>query len=136
MEDKKSDRLRQHPEERFSAPQHQFDLAGAAAALRQELRAGEAGHRQQTLFKHGPTTVSLFLFGHLTRLPPHRTKGVVCIQVLKGHLRITAEGKTHDLHPGHLLVLQSGVEHDVVAREESEMLLTLHLDASAANTSA
>jgi quercetin dioxygenase-like cupin family protein len=48
---------------------------------------------------------------------------------------VTAEGHVHDLHAGHLLVLAPGVEHDVFARAESHMLLTVHLDAGAANRS-
>ena len=129
MADQNSDRLRQHPKERFAAPQHQFDLDAAIAALRHELRSGQAGHRQQTLYKHGPTSISLFLFGHLTRLPPHRARGVVSIHVLKGHLRVMAEGQSHDLHGGCLLVLAPDVEHDLVAHEESEVLLTVHLES-------
>jgi quercetin dioxygenase-like cupin family protein len=128
--------LRQHPTPRFAAQQHQYDLNEVAAKLRQEFEAGEAGHRQETLYKHGPTTVALFLFGHLTRLPPHRAKGVVTIYVPEGHLQVTAEGQVHDLHAGHLLVLASGVEHNVVAREESRMLLTVHLDTSTVDPSA
>jgi len=127
MKDQNPPRLRQHPQPRFAAPQHSFKLDQAAATLKQELEAGEAGHRQETLYKRGPVSVSLFLFGHLTRLPPHR---VVTIHVLKGRLQDTAEGQANDLPAGHLLVLAPGVEHDVVAREESEMLLTVCLDAA------
>ena len=36
------------------------------------------------------------------------------------------------LDAGRLLVLAPGVEHDVVAQQESEMLLTIHLDAPTA----
>jgi quercetin dioxygenase-like cupin family protein len=136
MEDPNSGRRRQHPEERFASPQHQHDLVAVARALRQEAQAGEGGHRQQSLYKHGPTSISLFAFDRLTRLAPHRTRGIVSIHVLKGHLRIMAEGQSHDLHSGHLLVLAAGVQHDMVALEESEMLLTVHLDAAAANPSA
>lgn len=130
-----SERLRQHPAERFAAPQHQYDLNEVATRLGGEFEAGQAGHRQETLYKRGPTTMALFLFGHLTRLPAHRTRGVVIIQVLEGHIQVTADGQAHDLHAGHLLVLAPGVEHDVLAREASRMLLTVHLDASAANRS-
>ena len=122
-------RLRQHPDPRFAGPVHQFDLAEAAERLRQESRAGESGHRQATLYKSGTMTVALFLFAHLTRLPPHRANGVVTIQVLDGHLQVSADGKAHDLHAGQMLVLARGVEHDVVAREESRMLLTVNLES-------
>jgi quercetin dioxygenase-like cupin family protein len=129
MDEKNADRLRVPPEQRFAGPQHLYDLAAVAKRLREELESGESGHRQETLYKHGNTTVSLFLFGHLTRLAPHRAKGIVCIQVIRGHLRITAEGQSHDLRAGQLLVLGSGVEHDLVAPEESEMLLTVSLQS-------
>jgi len=135
MEEQKPERLRQNPEPRFAAPQHAFNLEEVAARLKKELHAGEAGHRQETLYKRGPTSVSLFLFGHLTRLAPHRAKGVVTIHVLKGHLQVTAEGHANDLHAGHVLVLAPGVEHDVVAREESQMLLTVCLDTGKTESS-
>jgi quercetin dioxygenase-like cupin family protein len=128
MSEADTDRLRQHPEPRFAGPQHQFDLEEVASRLLQEPQAGESGRRQETLYKRGPVTVSLFVFGHLTRLAPHRTKGIVTIQVLKGRLEVTAEGQAHDLGAGSLLILAPGVEHDVVAREESRMLLTVNLD--------
>jgi quercetin dioxygenase-like cupin family protein len=129
MDEKNADRLRERPEQRFAGPVHVYDLAEVAKRLRGELEAGESGHRQQTLYKHGNTTVSLFLFGHLTRLSAHWAKGIVCIQIIRGHLRITAEGQSHDLRTGQLLVLAPGVEHDLVAPEESEMLLTVSLQS-------
>ncbi|HZL37681.1 MAG TPA: AraC family ligand binding domain-containing protein [Tepidisphaeraceae bacterium] len=131
MPDPTADRLRPHPDGRFAALQHEFNLDEVAARLNAEVEAGEAGHRQEMLYKHGPTSVTLFVFGHLTRLPPHRTKGVVTIQVLKGHLQVTAESQSHNLHAGHLLILAAGVQHDVVAREESWMLLTVNLETTA-----
>ena len=135
MQHPPSERLREHPEPRFAAPQHAFDLEALAAQLRQEPQAGEEGHRQETLYKHGLTTVAFFVFGHLTRLPPHRTLGVVMMHVLKGYLQITAEGQVHDLHAGNLLLLASGVEHSLVAYEESHMLLTVNLHPCPASPS-
>jgi quercetin dioxygenase-like cupin family protein len=132
MEDSKPTRLREHPESRFAAPQHSFHLGEVAGRLKQELSAGGAGHRQETLYKHGTTSISLFLFGKLARLAKHRAKGVVMIQVLEGHLQVTAAGGVNDLRAGHLLVLAPGVEHDVVGVEESQMLLTVSLEVSQA----
>jgi quercetin dioxygenase-like cupin family protein len=122
------ERLRAHPESRFAAPHHLLDLAAKAERLKRESPAGEEGHRQETLYKHGGTTVALFVFERLTHLPPHCARGVVLIQVLRGHLGVAAGTDAHDLHTGHFLALAPGVEHNVVAYEESEMLLTVHLD--------
>jgi quercetin dioxygenase-like cupin family protein len=103
-------------------------LGAVAAGLRREAGTGGAGHRQQSLYKLGPMSVSLFLFAPQARLAPHQTRGTVVIQVLKGRLLVTAEGEPHELGPGGLLVLAAGVRHDVAAPEESEMLLTVTLD--------
>jgi len=129
-------RLRQDSHSRFTSPQSAFDLEAVAGALAQEVGAGEAGRRQVTLYKHSATTIALFLFGHLTHLPPHRTNGTVVIHVLRGRLRVTAESQEHDLGAGQLLVLAAGVEHNVAAFEESAMLLTVHRDPVAAGVAA
>lgn len=55
------------------------------------------------------------------------------IQVLEGHFQVAAEGQAHDGHAGHLLGLVSAVVHDVLARAVSRMLLTVQLNAGAAN---
>jgi quercetin dioxygenase-like cupin family protein len=131
-----AERLRQHPTPRFAPPQHRYDLDEATATLRRELDSGQAGHRQQTLYKQGATTVALFLFAAGSGLRAHRAKGIVMIHLLEGHVQITAEDQVHDLRAGHLLVLASGVEHDVAAQAVSRMLLTVHLDAAAAKPTA
>lgn len=129
MDPEDAQRMRQHPNDRFAGPVHEFDLDAAAARLRQEIRSGASGHRQESLHKHGSTSLALFIFGPQRRLPPHRTNGTVIIHVLKGRLTVTADGRPHDLGPGGVLVMAANVEHDVAALEESEMLLTVHLDA-------
>lgn len=134
MNEQASQSERPRPDERFAGPQHQYDLNVVATRIRQEVHPGVAGHRQESLCKRGPTTIALFLFGSQTRLAPHRTKGTVIIQVLKGRMSVMAEGQKHDLSSGGLLVLAASVQHEVLALEESEMLLTVHLDAAAASS--
>jgi len=129
MAKQRSERLRAHPRERFAERLQEFTLDAVAARLRKEPQAGEAGHRQQTLYRRGRMSVAMFVFDRLTRLAPHRINGVALIQVLKGRLQVMADGHAHNLDAGRLLVLAPGVEHDVVAQQESEMLLTIHLDA-------
>lgn len=131
MADPYPDRLRQHPEPRFAPAQHEFDLEEVASRLKREAEAGEGKHRQETLYKRGTMSVSLFVFGRLSRMAAHRANGVVVVQVLKGRLEVTAEGQVHDLPAGRVLVLAPGVEHDVAAREESHMLLTVNMEPAA-----
>ncbi|MCA9903310.1 MAG: cupin domain-containing protein [Hyphomicrobiaceae bacterium] len=127
---KPDDRLRTPPKERFRPAQHRFDLHEAAEALRTEQRPALHRHRQETLYKGGDATIALFVFEEGAGLPPHTAQGVVTIQTIEGHLRVTAKGETHDLPTNQLLILASGVEHDVHAHRASTMLLTVCLDRS------
>lgn len=121
-----SDRLRVHPEERLAASVKLVDLAATADALRKEPHPSVSGHRQIAVFRHGPVTLVSFIFEPEGYLKEHRTDGTVTIQVLAGHLRVTAEGQTHELTAGRLLALAPNVPHTVQAATASEMLLTVH----------
>ncbi|MCE9591725.1 MAG: cupin domain-containing protein [Planctomycetes bacterium] len=124
------ERLRQHPDERFLAPLHHIDLGEIAAQLLGEALPSQRKHRQETLYRHGPVTVALFLFDSGAHMAQHVAEGVVTVHVLEGRLRMTAEGKSHDLSAGQLLVMAPGVRHDVHAEEATRMLLTVCLNVS------
>ncbi len=127
MSTQSAERLRQHPEARFAAAQIAFDFGEVAARLRSEPKAGEGGHRQETLYRHGPVTIALFAFERFTGLAEHAARGIVSMQVLDGRLKITAEDQVHELGPGQMLVLAPGLRHAVAAEEESMMLVTVCL---------
>lgn len=123
-------RLRQHPHERFAAPQLRVDLQGVIARLRSEPHAGECGHRQETLYRRGGYTIALFAFDRFTGLPTHKANGIVNIHVLRGCMKITAADQVHELRTGQMVILAPGLEHAVAAEEEGEMLVTVHLMAT------
>lgn len=120
-------RLREHPSSRFEGDVHSFDLNAAVQKLRSEPHPAERGHRQIALYQYGTLTKILFAFDKGSVLEEHSARGVVSIHVLNGHLTVGAEGKTHDLKGGEVLVMAPGVPHDVRAVEESEMLLSVCL---------
>ena len=123
-------RLRQHPQERFAVPQLLVDLETVISKLRSEPQAGERGHRQETLYRHGGYTIALFAFDRFTGLSSHKANGIVNIHVLRGCMKITAAEHVHELRAGQMLILAPGVEHDVAAEEEGEILVTVHLTAT------
>jgi quercetin dioxygenase-like cupin family protein len=124
------DRLRPHPEARFAPPHVTIDLNATVAHLLAEPRTGEAGHRQQTLYKDGGLTVALFVFERFTGLPEHRANGTVNMHVLHGHLKITLEDHVEELGTGQMLILAPGIKHAVAAQQESELLVTVRLAKS------
>ncbi|MCC6423728.1 MAG: cupin domain-containing protein [Phycisphaerales bacterium] len=124
-----TDRLREHPENRFAAPLHQIDINKVANQLSAEPLQGKRLHRQETLYKHASATIALFLFEKDAYLPEHLAEGVVSVQVLQGKLRMNVDGQANELSAGQILVLAPGVKHDVRALEPSRMLLTVCLQA-------
>ena len=68
-------RLRPHPDDRFSQPFRCVDIQTVATTLRSESNAGERGHRQETVFKQGHLTVALFVFDRFSHLPEHVAEG-------------------------------------------------------------
>ena len=49
------------------------------------------------------------------------------MHVLRGRVKITAEGEVHELGAGQMLIVAPGLKHAVAAQEESEMLVTVRL---------
>lgn len=121
-------RVRPRPQERFAPAEHEVDLQAAADWLWQEPHAGQHGHRQMALFRHGPATVALYCFEAGSSLPDHVVDGSVLIHVLKGQLTVHTDSTAHKLSAGHLLRLAPGVKHDVEAEQASEMLLTVCIE--------
>ena len=119
-----STRLRPHPSKRFAPDEHVFDLKIAADELRAES-SGQRGHKQITLFKHGPSTLAMFMFDPGARLADHVVDGPVIMQTLSGHLSVTTDERSYALPAGTLLRLAPGVRHDVQASEASQMLMTV-----------
>jgi len=116
------------PRERFAPDAIQFDLRATAAQLETESGEGQSGHRQIALYKHDKATLALFRFEQGGRMPAHRARGTVIVQVIEGKLSLDVAGEGHVLEAGGVLVLASGVEHDVHALEATLMLLTVCLD--------
>jgi quercetin dioxygenase-like cupin family protein len=128
--DETTDRNRTHPTERFAPPAQAFDLDAAAAELTAEANPAVRGRRQKTLYRHGQSSLALFLFEPGSELREHRTNGTVFIQVLSGRLTVGAAGERHDLPAGRVLVMSPGVPHDLFAEEATRMLLTVSLQAT------
>jgi len=124
-------RLREHPEARFAAPEHVFDLNEAAARLRSEAPVGQRGYRQTALYREAPLTMVLFAFEAGGAMPEHATPGVVTIQVIEGALTVQTPEHTHELTAGAVLVLAPNERHGVRAGQASLMLLTIHLEKEA-----
>jgi len=58
-------------------------------------------------------------------VPEHRTSHQISIQTVSGHVVLHIEGLPVDVPAGNVVVLESDVAHDIVAREDSTVLVTV-----------
>ena len=119
------DRLRPQPAERFAGPEHRIDLGSSLEALRREPQDSAKKHRQISIFHKGPLRIVLFAFDTGGSLPSHRAPGAVVVHTLRGRIQVKTLHESYELATGQMLMLDPEVVHDVVAQEESDMLLTV-----------
>jgi quercetin dioxygenase-like cupin family protein len=79
----------------------------------------------RTVLRADGARVVLFAFDAGQSLTEHTAAMPVLLQVLDGHLRITADGRTVDLRPGGMIHLGARVPHEVDAIVPARLQLTM-----------
>jgi quercetin dioxygenase-like cupin family protein len=102
----------------------QFDLPKELADAAQK-KPWPAGLYSKTLFKKHDLRVVLISMQNAAHMKEHHADGTISIQVLKGQLRVSVNGKPHDLPTGTLFTLGHSIRHDVEAIGDSAFLLTI-----------
>jgi quercetin dioxygenase-like cupin family protein len=108
----------------LASPFLEFDLIAEVDRLHGE-RTWHTGHNARTLIKYDDLRVVLMALKAGSRIPEHKANGRISVQVLSGHIRLNASGRTFDLRPGSLLALDERAPHDLEALDESAVLLTI-----------
>jgi len=108
----------------MASPFLEFDLTREVRHLHEEA-SWQSGQNARTLVKYDDLRVVLTALKANTRLPGHKTEGRLSIQMLSGHIRMNASGRTFDLRAGSFLALDRGTRHDGEALEDSAFLLTI-----------
>ncbi len=90
----------------------------------------QRGIARKVVIRYPDFQITLRAMKANTRIPEHHNPGRICVQTVRGHIRMNADGRLFDLPQGKALVLDQAVTHDVEAVEESAFLLTAALPAS------
>jgi quercetin dioxygenase-like cupin family protein len=97
---------------------HIADVRAGAA-----VEPGRLGH--STVLASPGVRVIVLTFEAGFTLKKHSAPKILLMQALDGCLRVAADGQVTDLVPGALLRLDTNLEHEVEALEESRLMLTL-----------
>jgi quercetin dioxygenase-like cupin family protein len=100
-------------------------LGELAAQVGAERERHNADHTAYTLRNAAALRQVLLSFRPGGRLPDHHADGGVAIHVLDGEVAVKVGGSEYVLGPGDLLDLAPGLPHNLHARRESTVLLTI-----------
>jgi len=102
----------------------QFDLQHETAES-ESHKPWPSGIHARTLYKKSDFRVLLISMEAGAQMKEHHVDGTSSVQVLKGHIRYSTQGRVYQLRTGNLLTLAASIKHEVEAMEESGLLLTI-----------
>ena len=84
-----------------------------------------SGRNARTLIKTGPLRLTLVVVAPGGEIGEHQAEGPILVEPVRGAIRLTADGRSHDLRPGQVLSCGPGVRHSVSSQEGGTFLLTV-----------
>jgi len=109
----------------------QFDLLHEVADS-EKKKPWQSGHYAKTLFKKSDFRAVLITMEKSSKLKEHHTDGTISVQVIKGQILFTVQGRAHTLATGSLFTLGPSIKHEVEATQDSAFLLTISWPTSEA----
>ena len=100
-------------------------LAEELEGFRRESTWRTSGRDAMTLTRKAALRLVLMLLSKGTKLAEHKTPGPMVLHVLSGSMIFRAGSRTETAESGELIVLESAIEHEVEAIEDTACLLTL-----------
>ena len=114
----------------LTGPILSFDLASEAETLRREEPRPAGGHSARTLIKHPDFRIVMIVLKTDARLHEHEVDHSFSLQTLAGHVQLHLPDKRIDLPAGSMIVVGKAIPHDVVALQDSTVLLTISWSTS------
>ncbi len=114
----------------ISDPIATFDLTVVAQELRAEEPYLRKGQSARAIVHKADLRIVVIALQAGKVISEHHANATASIQTLSGHINLKVGDQDVDLLAGQILVLATGLNHDVSAKEDSVFLLTLGWSAS------
>jgi quercetin dioxygenase-like cupin family protein len=102
-----------------------IDLPFFIAEIKREKTWLEGDRNAITLLKNTLMRIVLIALRKGAALKKHQAAGAISIQVIEGKMTFTTDTQAVELTRGEMITLHEGIEHSVVAKEETVFLLTI-----------
>lgn len=101
------------------------DLAEVARELRAVVDASSVGHAARTVLREPDLRVVVIAMRAGATIAEHHASDTAMVHVLHGRLRVRLGDRVVELGADHLLPIERGLAHDVVAVGASAFMLVL-----------
>ncbi|HSK14260.1 MAG TPA: hypothetical protein VK907_13660 [Phnomibacter sp.] len=122
-------KLQTHPRpdafRELDAPLMQFDLQAETENIKQEGNWVAGNQSAKTLMRSDDLRIVLIALHQDNEMKMHETGSPLTLQVLEGSIQFETLQDSTILHMGALISLHACVQHNVIAKERSILLLTL-----------
>jgi quercetin dioxygenase-like cupin family protein len=127
MENKSNAATPQRPEgdRLLDAPLVTMDLNHLMEQLHGEASWKDSDRNSITVYKSESMRLVVIGLHKSAEMKTHAANGIICVQVLSGHITFTTEQQVVELETGQMLALKKQIPHSVLAIEESFFLLTM-----------
>lgn len=103
-----------------------FNLEKEIQILREEDSwRRDTGRSSKTLAKYPDFRIVLVLMKANSQMKEHHADARISIETVRGRIRLKLPDETVEMGSGELMCLESGIQHDVEAIEESAFLITI-----------
>lgn len=102
-----------------------FDLAAVARELQAEELYQRDGQAGRTLIRVSDLRIVVIALRAGKRISEHQANVTASVQTLSGRVRLQLEEESAEVGEGQMIVLGSGLAHDVTAEVDSVIVLTL-----------
>jgi quercetin dioxygenase-like cupin family protein len=130
MEKKSNEATPQRPEgsRLLNAQLVEMNLIQLIDQIKNETTWKDSDRDSVTLFKSETLRIVLMGLHKDAKLNPHKTNGVISVQVLEGKINFVTEQQTSLVEKGQMIALRENISHSVLALEETFFLLTVAMN--------
>ena len=108
-----------------------FDLGEQIAEMRREEGYERSGRTGRTLVKEGPLRLTLTVLAEGVEVGTHHAAAPMTLQPLEGRLRYRLGDEQFEIGAGEVLYFGPGHAKDIVALEDTALLLTIMTESAA-----
>jgi len=109
----------------LDSPVSVVDLKACMSSLCNEKNYLEGSKNTILIFKTSGMRILMIALKKGAELKPHSAPGAISVQTLEGEIGFITGGQCLSLKKDQVLMLQSGLEHGVLAKTDAIFLLTI-----------